>query len=198
MDEFDDDEIEEAIDEVLTEMETQPKYRATYRGKRLTVVPFFSNLVERGPAFEWFQKRERAGTVIADLTEHESVGGDELSITYRTAGRNRQAAELALAEWAATVGYRRLWLADGLLELEAIASDEDTASVKCMTCGHVWSDSGQQFWSMVVGQHAFPWTCTMCGCDMPQWRLDEVRNPVKSIVGSPDWSAEEVEAWAQR
>lgn len=163
--------------------EPQPKYRATYRKKRLMIMPFFPSMIVMGPSSGWFRKREQAATVIADLTAHESASGPELSITYYAARRNRPAAELAIAEWAASVGYRRLWLPDGLLELEAIVSDEDRASVKCTTCGHTWSDGGSQFWSMVFEQRAFPIFCPLCGGDLPQWRLEEWRDPVRQAVG---------------
>ncbi len=179
MDEFNADEIFEHFfgggDEA-----PQPKYRATYRKKRLTVVPFFPSMIVNGPSSGWFQAREKAGTVIADLSSHESGAGDELSIIYRAAGRNRDLAQLAIAEWAASVGYRRLWHPEGFAELQATVSDEDRASVKCTTCGQAWSDGGSTFWQMVHGQHGFPTFCPLCGGDLPQWRIAEWRDPVRS------------------
>ena len=181
MDEFNPDEIFEHLFGD-NENAPQPKYRATYRKKRLTVVPFFHSMIVNGPASGWFRHREKAGTVIADLIADETEGRDELSITYRSAGRNRDAAQLAIAEWAASVGYKRLWHPDGFVELQATVSDEDRASVKCTTCGQGWSDTGSSFWTMVHGQRGFPTFCPLCGGDLPQWRIAEWRDPVRSAL----------------
>lgn len=55
------------------------------------------------------EARQKAGTVIADVTQREGKLGAELSITFRSAGRNRRSAEKAIAECAASIGFQRLW-----------------------------------------------------------------------------------------
>ena len=179
------------MDELSREPEDpDPDFRATYRARRLTVMRWWPGLTVMGPPSSFFRQRQKAGTVIADLTQHEGKLGAELSITFRSAGRNRLSAEKAIAEWAASVGFKRLWLGHSLIELEATVGPNDTASVTCPTCGQLWSDEGYVFWSMVVSQRSFPSYCPLCGGDLPQWRVEGRRNPVRNVLGA-GWEARE-------
>jgi hypothetical protein len=90
----DDFDIDDVMDELFgeNEPEASPNYRATYRKKQLTVVPFFPSMIVTGPSSGWFRNREKAGAVIADLTKHSGADGDEVALSYRAAGRHREAA----------------------------------------------------------------------------------------------------------
>lgn len=178
MSDFDPDEIHEHI--FGNSASSNPSYRATFRRGQLTVLPFFQSMVVMGPSTGHFRSREKAGAVIADLTSHSGSPGDELSVAYRARGRHLAEAEARIVEWAASVGFHRLWFPDRLVELAATAGGDDVASVKCTTCGQAWSDGGNQFWEMIVQQHAFPTFCPLCGADLPQWRLKDKRDPIRN------------------
>jgi hypothetical protein len=184
MSDIDWDEIWEAFQPPEPPPDPDPDFRATYRARRLTVVRWFPGLADIGPPASFFRQREKAGTAIADLTVHESKLGDELSLTFKSAGRNRLAAERAIAGWAALVGFRRVWYYNRLVEIEPSVGPNDTAAVTCTTCGQLWSDEGQRFWSMVIRAHAFPSFCPLCGADLPVWKIDGRRNPVMNVLGA--------------
>src|SRR5687768_10854698 len=59
MDDFDPDEILESLFGEHTDG-PQPKYHATYRNKRLTVVPFLPSMIGIDPARGWSQKAREA------------------------------------------------------------------------------------------------------------------------------------------
>jgi hypothetical protein len=72
-----------------------------------------------------------------------------------------------LLAWAATVGYRRAWLAGEVVELEPRAGG--TAETVCTGCRARLTDSDPGFWLMVRRSGRFPCLCPLCGSDVPQW-----------------------------
>src|SRR5688500_18705719 len=92
-------EFEELFGELEEEPpDPDPDYRATYRARRLTVIRWFPGMTDLGPTSSFFRQRKQAGTAIADLTRYKGQLGDEISVTFRSGGRNRQSAEKAIAE----------------------------------------------------------------------------------------------------
>jgi len=87
-----------------------------------------------------------------------------------------------LADWAALVGYRRLWLPDSVVELEP-PPPVGTATVRCPTCTSVWADDSARFWTVVRESGHFPGFCPACGGSLPEWRLARVAEPRGTAAG---------------
>ena len=153
----------------------RPSWRATVRRGRLTVTSWAPWLATEGPIGNLFRLR-RADVTIADLTiEGEDEG--ELLISFLCVGRDRSAAEQVLLDWAAHVGYRRVWLPDRLVEIEPSADQVGKAEVRCATCLATWRDGTPNFWAIVRKQGMFPKWCPLCGAELHQWTVlaDDLR-----------------------
>lgn len=94
-----------------------PTWRATIRRGKLMLTDWAPFLVGPGPLGSLLQGRERAGITIADLTLHGGAA-DEVSVRYWVTGTGREEADQRLTDWAAAVGYKRIWLPDGLVGIE--------------------------------------------------------------------------------
>jgi len=141
--------------------------RATIAGGELTLNPPLAGTITGGPAAMTFARLE--DVVIVDL-RHAGEDDDELVATVPpNAPPVSAAARRVLAEWAALVGHRRLWLADRVLELDP-PPPIGTASVRCPTCTSVWADGSDAFWAMVRRNGHFPGYCPACGGSLPEWR----------------------------
>jgi hypothetical protein len=144
-----------------------PALRATIAGGQVTLNPHLSGTICGGPAAMTFGRLE--GVVLVDLA-HAGVDDDELVATVPpNAPPVTVAARRALAEWAALVGYRRLWLPDGVLELEP-PPPVGTAAVRCPTCTSVWADDSTGFWATVRANGHFPGYCPACSGSLPEWQ----------------------------
>jgi hypothetical protein len=109
------------------------------------------------------------GVVLVDL-RHAGEDDEELVATVPpNAPPVDRAARRVLSEWAALVGYRRLWLPDRVIELDP-PPPVGSASVRCPTCTSVWSDSSAGFWATVRRNGHFPGYCPACGGSLPEWR----------------------------
>lgn len=174
---FEDDDLNELLDELTgISQPPDPNWRATIRRGRLMLTDWAPFLIAQGPPGALLAGRERAGVTIADLTLHGEAN-DELSVRYWATGTGREAADELLADWATTLGYRRLWLPDQLLELEPDPERFETAVTSCSTCRSRWSDSTPEFWLGVRRAGQFPKWCPMCGCEMPQWSIHPPDEP---------------------
>ncbi len=76
-----------------------------------------------------------------------------------------------------SVGYRRVWLSDRVVELEPDPARIATAEVRCPTCRTRWEDSSPEFWLTVHESRNFPHWCPLCGHEMPEWKLQEPERP---------------------
>jgi hypothetical protein len=149
-----------------------PTYRATIRRGRV-MITYWAAWLAAGGAWNWMlDARARAGVAIADLT---LTGDDEseVLVTYLSAGRSRDEADEALRSWAESLGYRRIWFPDRVVELDADPPVGHRAEVRCPTCGSRWHDSTPDFWEMVRDQGSFPKWCIVCGWELPQWEVSE-------------------------
>jgi hypothetical protein len=157
----------EHMDDVDLELADEPFLRATIAGGELTLNPPLRGTIRGGPASMTFARLR--GVVLVDLRPvgHE---GDELVATVpQNAPPLDRAARRVLAQWAALVGYRRLWLADRVVELEPLPPI-GTAAVRCPTCSSEWADGSAGFWAMVRANRHFPGYCPACGGSLPEWR----------------------------
>ena len=110
-----------------------------------------------------------AGVAIVDL-RGSGVDDDELVATVPpNAPPLDRAARRVLADWAALVGYRRLWLADRVLDLDPPppvgAVDGAVPDVHVGVGG-----LAPGFWAVVRENHHFPGFCPACGGSLPEWR----------------------------
>lgn len=152
----------------------EPDFRVTYRRGRLQLINFFGTMADDGPAISFFAQRARSAVTIADLTRHQNEDGPEdLSVVYRARGRNHEAAQEAITDWAETVGFGRVWFPDYVVALEPRLGTANVARVKCPNCVQSWSAGGCSFWLTVWRAKRFPNICPLCGGDLPQWAVDD-------------------------
>jgi hypothetical protein len=148
-----------------------PWSRATIHRGRLTLNPWSPHLVRHGPAASVLDAPARRGVTFADLTVDGAPHEEELIVDYVRGTRTAE-NERVLRAWAELVGYRRLWLPDGVHELDPAAAPLGPAATRCRCCGVTWRDDGPGFWQRVRGAGAFPAFCPACGQSLPEWTLD--------------------------
>jgi hypothetical protein len=148
-----------------------PDFRATITHNRLSLVGWHDQLFRpSAPAAHHF--RPRAGVVIADLTViRDDDGNPEELIVAVHSGTLRGAPRRRLLDWAAALGYRRVWLPDEIVELEPDEGMGELAETRCPNCRARWADREFEFWSMVRRSGFFPLVCPVCGGDLPQWAV---------------------------
>jgi len=152
--------------------------RATIAAGELTLNPPLSGTITGGPAAMTFARL--AGVAIVDL-RRSGAEDDELVATLPpNAPPLDRAARRILSDWAALVGYRRLWLADRVLELDP-PPPVGAVAVRCPTCTSEWADSSPSFWARVRANHHFPGFCPACGGSLPEWR--PARRPSRRAAG---------------
>ena len=125
---------EHEIDWEASEEGLEPEYRATIRNGTVLLTHWAPWLVAGGVWNELLAARKRAGVAIADLTL-TGRNETELLVTFLSRGRDPAAAEDALCDWAHQVGYRRVWLPDRLVTLDASPDPFAHAEVRC----RIWS-----------------------------------------------------------
>ena len=171
-----DDDIDLDLD---TGLEGEPFLRATIAGGELTLNPPLTGTITGGPAAMTFERLR--DVVLVDL-RHAGEDDEELVVTVPpNAPPVDRAARRVLSEWAALVGYRRLWLPDRVLELDPPPTG--TASVRCPTCASVWADGSPQFWAAVRRNGHFPGYCPACGGSLPEWRPARTAQPPRCAAG---------------
>ncbi|WP_354699073.1 hypothetical protein DSM112329_04780 [Paraconexibacter sp. AEG42_29] len=152
----------------------QPEFRVTIRRDGIVrLVTWHDGLVVWGPQANRLGERSRAGVAIADLTvERDDLFEEdwltpvtELIVDPVTAWPD--AADAALCEWAALIGYSRVWLPGSVRDLAATSGGQVTTV--CTGCRSRQSDGHPEFWSMVRRRGCFPSVCCVCGSDVPQW-----------------------------
>lgn len=110
-----------------------------------------------------------AGVCIADLAvvRDGDCAATELVVDVRCG--DRPAHRQALVDWAATVGYRRLWMDGEVAEMTPTPGGR--AQTRCSGCRVRLVDSDVSFWNFVRQHGAFPSSCCLCGADLPQWTV---------------------------
>jgi hypothetical protein len=150
--------------------------RATIAGGEITLNPPLTGMIRGGPASMTFARLE--GVAIVDLRDAGEDDSELVATVPPNAPPLGAAGRRVLADWAALVGYRRLWLPDRVVELDP-PPPVGTMSVRCPTCASVWADSSEAFWTMVRTNGHFPGYCPACGGSLPEWR------PVRAAAGRP-------------
>ena len=157
---------EEDIDFNFDELDGEPDYRVTIRGDRLMLTYCFPWLARGGPLGKLARDRGKDGVYIADLT----IADDDLLVRVHASPADASGAEGRLLEWAATVGYTRVWLPSGIVDLDGVGTVAEAAAVTCDSCGIEWDDPTPELWEQVHSEHSFPRCCPVCGTDLPQWQ----------------------------
>jgi hypothetical protein len=149
-------------------MDSEPDFRVTVRRDgTIRLAEWSPWLAAGGPLYTLLDARGRAGIAIADLTVVR--GEDDLAleviVDFRCGGERRHRD--ALREWAAHVGYRRVWFDGEVADLEP--SPGGAAQTRCTACRARFVDAGAPLWEFVRARGAFPASCVLCGGDVPQW-----------------------------
>jgi hypothetical protein len=163
---FDSAEYEEG-EETLEQV--KPDLRITInRNGTIRIVDWTPWLATNGPLYTLLDARGRAGVLIADLRilRDDEGNADELicDVLCGDSAEHRR----HVCEWAAFVGYRRVWLEGEVLELEPTSMRQ--ARTRCTGCGVRLVDDKRGFWGFVRRRGAFPSTCSLCGSDLLQWQ----------------------------
>ena len=149
-----------------------PWSRATITGDGLTLNPWAPNLITGGPAVMSLEPLAERGIALADLYAEGDPGDEELVVRYVARTRTR-ASDETLLRWARTVGYRRVWMPERVVDLSAPAAELGLAETRCRVCTLEWRDDTVEFWHGVRMAGAFPGFCLGCGASLPEWTVRE-------------------------
>jgi hypothetical protein len=152
-------------------MESEPPdFRATLRRDGLVrLVDWGPWLAAGGPLHTLLDARGRAGVGIADLTVVRDDEGAAIELVVDFRCGDRPAHRQALAAWATSVGYRRLWMDGDVVELAPAPGGR--AETRCSGCRVRLVDADASFWDFARRRGAFPNVCCLCGADLPQWTV---------------------------
>jgi hypothetical protein len=147
-----------------------PDFRVTLRRDGVVrLVDWAPWLATGGPLHTLLDARGRAGVCIADLrvVRDDQGAAAELMVDARCGdpGEHRH----TLAVWAATVGYRRVWMDAEVIELTPPPGGR--AETRSGSCRGRLVDADASFWDFVRLRGAFPSACCLCGADLPQWTV---------------------------
>lgn len=168
------DDFDENLDDLIEweamperERISAPSYRATIRKGKIWIRGWHPNLFSRG---QRWPGRKDAEVGIADLSVVKTGESRDLVVQFvRTSPSGGD--EEVLRDWAAQTGYSRIWFADGPVDLKIDPQRLGPARTTCPVCRTRWSTEGDpQFWAGVLKAGFFPDTCTVCGCNLPEWR----------------------------
>lgn len=161
-------------------------FRATVpRDGSVRLVPWSPTMVSGGPLLAMLRARAPRGLVVADLhvVREEPTEEDVEPVVREVVARfllgDGEHGRDALARWAASVGYERLWFPDDVVDLEPVAPL--AARTRCTGCRTQLVDDAPEFWGFVRQAGSFPTMCTLCGCDLPQWTVDA------PVPAGPPW-----------
>lgn len=150
--------------------ETQlPFARATITPDRLTLNAWNPGLIGLGPRNRLLDGLDDR-LVLADLTIERRQDANELVVEVIT-GDLAGGAGARLASWACDAGYRRLWLPQQVICLEAERQPLGPSETECPTCGVIWTDESPGFLVQVRQSGFFPPACLACGGSLPEWTV---------------------------
>lgn len=146
---------------------TRPHARITIVGETLTVTRYDPALARPG-AMPSAEAKERS-VAIVDVAYLGEPGVHELVVTAESPEGLSDEARAVLIDWAKTVGLRRVWLSDQVIDLSDEVAEAGTASVQCPTCLAEFAAGGFSFWRAVRSCGFLPTACKACGGLLPQW-----------------------------
>jgi hypothetical protein len=135
-----------------------------------------------------FEARDRAGVTIVDAEiirrQEPDLDEDgpvvELVLDVLCGGEDLD----PIVDWAALVGYERVWLPDGIVHLEGWDPGL-RVETRCTGCRNRLVDGSRDFWAWVHSRGYFPMMCLLCGADLPQWEpvRERARRRVELVRG---------------
>lgn len=147
-----------------------PDFRVTIRRDGIVrLVDWGPWLTTGGPLNTLLQARGGAGVCIADLTVPRDDDGAAVELVVDLRCGDRPAHRRALEAWATSVGYRRVWIGEDVVELAPCPGGR--AETRCSGCRVRLVDTDVSFWEFVRHRGAFPGACCLCGSDLPQWTV---------------------------
>ena len=168
--------------------QSQPEVRATVtRNGELVMTPWSAGAArDGGPAAAQIRLRKLVG--VFDLTiERAHADGithatdlivSDVFVTDRVELGHRK-----LVEFAAHLGYKRVWFGNEVVALES-ALLGGTWQSTCRHCGLTWSDSTDGFWLNTRGMGYFPPVCSLCSHPIAQ-AVGEREPAKRSQSGEP-------------
>jgi hypothetical protein len=168
-----------------------PCCRATItQGTIVTLTEWLPWLVEDGPYRELLDDVSQRGIVLADLTIVAGDRGRELIVRFIPDGPGTDEAADALLDWAGTVGHRRVWLPDRVVDVAESLVPAEPVESTCRNCYTTWEDSSASFWLIVRRHGRFPSICIVCGHPLAEWQVAdqqfELPADLDELVGVSD------------
>lgn len=169
-----------------------PRCRATINhGTIVTLTEWAPWLVEDGSDGALLDDVAERGIVLADLTIVAGEDGRELIVRFIPEGAGTEEAVDALLDWAATVGYRRVWLPDRVVDVADALVPAGPVQSTCRNCYTTWEDSSPGFWLLVRRAGRFPSICRVCGHSLAEWQVPDYQDlempaDLEELVGVSD------------
>lgn len=155
-----------------------PLYRMTVTLGRIHLEPWCEALAPVAPGAPALRDAASRGVFLADMyhVTVEDCERREIAVSPLDPEAPIPAfVSEALVTWATAVGKHRVWLPDGILEIEPEGVPAGAARVTCATCGSNWSNHDEEFFAMVRKFGCFPPACWMCGRSIGQWTVDGIQ-----------------------
>jgi hypothetical protein len=148
--------------------QTIPAYRLTIRRNgQIRATPWAPWMANHGPMYVLLEQRGRRGVTLADLTVLRDDAGIASEVIVEFLSEGAPDHRPRLLEWAAFVGYRRVWFPEEVVDVEPVPGGQ--AETRCACCGARIVDETPALWQYVRGRGAFPTACIICGAELPQW-----------------------------
>jgi len=146
-----------------------PSLRATIRGEQLFITDWGTQLAGPGALkARSIPEGDQPAPAIVDLAPLGDEN-EELMVMHYDERQDLDEVERVIVRWAGQVGYRRVWLAKSVLDVDFPESGIPSAHFRCPTCSAELSGDGADFWIAVRKMKMFPPFCLTCGVEAPQW-----------------------------
>jgi len=148
-----------------------PDLRATVRGEQLVITDWGNQLA--GPAGLRVRSTGDSDQPAPTIVDLAALGDEreELMVMHYDERQDLEEVERVIVRWAGQVGYRRVWLAESVVEVEFPKSETLSAHFRCPTCSAELSGDSADFWLAVRRARMFPPFCLTCGVESPQWEV---------------------------
>ena len=95
------------------------------------------------------------------------------------------------SDWAATVGHRRVWLPDRVVDVAGALVPAGPVQSTCRNCYTTWEDSSPSFWQLVRRAGRFPSIGRVCGHSLAEWQVPDYHDfelpaDLEELVGVSD------------
>lgn len=147
-----------------------PDYRGIYRNGGLTLVQYVGWM----PSALGYVRpilRDNHCAVLADFEVVRGHDGLELIVTELTATNGHEFRD-AVIGFAEGLGYRRVWMAHDVIDLDPLIQLSDgVVSTCCPACGSTFAEDAPEFMIHARRVGVWPCLCPVDGHPIPQWCL---------------------------